>query len=136
MPFNPGDALREKFGVEEQSAERTIAPEEGLQEEETDFTKVIVGKVSARIALVHQQIYLAFVAGMVAAILAGRFAWDILDFLVNKVTQFILTVCRLILACLAFIARKIFNKIKELRVAARRRVRAFVKLLNHKIKMQ
>lgn len=53
IPFNPGEALRDKFDIEAEVEERTLAPDEGLQEKEADFTKRIVEKLSERMLLVH-----------------------------------------------------------------------------------
>ena len=53
---------------------------------------------------VHQQIYLLFVVGMIAAIFAGRFAWDVLDFIVNKLTMFIVAIVKLIFKGIKYVA--------------------------------
>ena len=53
LPFNPGEALREKFDIEEEILERTLAPEEAVQEKEADFTKRLVDSLSEKMSFVH-----------------------------------------------------------------------------------
>ena len=73
---------------------------------------------------------------MLGSILAGRFAVDIISYVVNKITQTIVGIVILIFKCLRFIARKIIAKIKEIRDACRRKGMKIAADLNHKIKMQ
>ena len=81
---------------------------------------MIITKLADRMLFVHQQIYILFVIGMVGSIFAGRFAWDILVFLMNKGAQLIVAILKLILRCLIFIANKILEKALELKTYLRR----------------
>ena len=73
---------------------------------------------------------------MVGSILAGKFAWDIITFVLNKLMQFIITVCTHIFSGLRFIANKIISKLKMIRDECRRKGIKVVADLNYKIKIQ
>jgi hypothetical protein len=113
LPINPADLLRENFELEDEEAERSIAPaEKGVVKEEKEFSKQAIDKLSERIMYVHQQMYLMFVLGMFGSIFAGTYIVDIIKFLFTKTVQLISAIFYMVTSCIVYLKKKIVAKYK------------------------